>query len=74
MKRLFVPLLLFFVLPTDIKADTWYLLGRGAKGSTWQIPMESKQQCTNAGKKFLNPINWKGKKGLIYGYVCLKGK
>ena len=74
MKPLFLLLLSVLALPTQINAENWYLLGRGGKGATWQVPMESEEQCENQGKKFINEIGWNGKKGLVFGYICIKGK
>lgn len=74
MKPFLILLISVFAFPTYINAQTWYLLGRGGKGATWQVPMETKEECENEGKKFINEMGWKGKKGLVFGYICLRGK
>ena len=74
MKRLLLPLLAALALPTAVNAETWYLLGKGSKGATWQVPMESKEECEKQGQKFIKEWDWKGKKGIMLGYMCIKGK
>ena len=76
MKRLLLPLLAALALPTAVvNAETWYLMAKGGKGSTYSsIPMASKQECEAQGQRFIDAKNWKGTGGYMLGYVCLKGK
>ena len=75
MKRLLLPLLAALALPTAVNAETWYLLAKtGAKGATFTIPMESKEDCEEQGNIYLKCKNWKGDKGIIRSYICIKGK
>ena len=72
-KLLVLPLLLGFT--SAVNAETWYLLARaGSKGATFTIPMESKEDCEEQGNIYLKGKNWKGDKGIIRAYICIKGK
>ena len=74
MKRLLLPLLAALALPTAVNAETWYLLGKGERGATYSIPMESKEDCEEQGERFIKGKNWKGTGVFMLNYFCIKGK
>ncbi len=95
MKRLLLALQAAIALPTDVSAETWHLLGsiwsrrNGIKQSnSWTVPFKEKNDCEEAGKKFVNK-NWHDnawndfytkkasedeKNMVLRDYICLKGK
>ena len=95
MKRLLLALLAAIALPTDVSAETWHLLGsiwsrrNGIKQSnSWTVPFKEKNDCEEAGKKFVNK-NWHDnawndfytkkasedeKNMVLRDNICLKGK
>ena len=74
MKRLLLPLLAALVLPTAVNAETWHLLVKGSKGAMVTVPMESEEQCEQAGKEVTTFKEWKGDGVLLFVYNCIKGK
>ena len=70
-KLLVLPLLLGFT--SAVNAETWYLLAKTAQNA-FTIPMESKEDCEEQGNIYLKGKNWKGDKGIIRAYICIKGK
>ena len=73
MKRLLSPLLAALALPTAVNAGTWYLLiGKGE--SIVSVPMESEEQCEQAGKEVTTFKEWKGDGKVWFVVNCIKGK
>ena len=74
MKRLLLPLLAASSLQTVVNAETWHLLVKGSKGAMVTVPMESEEQCEQAGKEVTTFKEWKGDGVLLFVYNCIKGK
>ena len=73
MKRLLLPFLASLALPTSLNAETWYLLiGKGAGIVT--VPMESEEQCEQAGEEVTTFREWKGDGKVWFVVNCIKGK
>ena len=73
MKSLLLPLLAALALPTAVNAETWYLLiGKG--DSIVSVPMESEEQCEQAGKEVTTFKEWKGDGKVWFVVNCIKGK
>ena len=76
MRKLLIPLLAAFALPTAVNAETWWLMAgvrfSNVGTSTWSIPTNSLKECEAAGQKFINK-DWK-KTFDRAKYVCVKGK
>ena len=60
MKKLLLPLLASFALPSAVNAETWWLMAAGKFDGmairvpvNWSIPTNSEQECEFAGQKFL---------------------
>ena len=70
MKRLLLPLLAAFALPTAVKAETyWLVLIMGySRCALEKIEMKSMEQCKEEGAKF------ETKKTIDRRYICLIGK
>ena len=67
MRKLLIPLLAVFALPTAVNAESyWLILIEGGKGKALEkIEMESMEQCEEQGNLFESGYR---------GYVCLIGK
>ena len=73
MKRFLIILLAIFGLPTAANAETWYLLiGKGA--GIVAVPMESEEQCEQAGEEVTTFREWKGDGKVWFVVNCIKGK
>ena len=59
MSKLLIPLLAAISLPTATNAETYYLLGSSGRQKTFNIPMDSLEDCEKAGKRFLDRDQWK---------------
>ena len=81
MKRLLLPLIAAFALPTAVNAETYWLLLKANHGSRilaweWQVPMDSLKECESSKKKATNMENWSGMQPApraISG-ICIAGK
>ena len=74
MKRLLLPLIAALALPTAVNAETWHLLVKGQGGSMVTVPMESEEQCEQAGKEVTTFKEWEGSGAVMFVYNCIKGK
>ena len=73
MKRFLIPLLAALALPTSVNADTRYILI--AKGAGFvAVPMESEEQCEQAGEEVTTFKEWKGDGKVWFVVNCIKGK
>ena len=74
MRKLLIPLLAAFAIPTVVNAQSYWLImhsgsGSNAGGGFAKIEVESMQQCNEQGEIFKQAgFKMKNK------YVCLKGK
>ena len=74
MKLLLLSLLAILALPISVNAETWHLLVKGSRGAMVTVPMESEEQCEQAGKEVTTFKEWKGDGVLLFVYNCIKGK
>ena len=74
MKRLLLPLLAILALPISVNAETWHLLVKGSRGAMVTVPMESEEQCEQAGEEVTTFKEWKGDGKLWFVVNCIKGK
>ena len=73
MKRFLITLLTALTLPAAVNAETRYLLiGKGE--SIVSVPMESEDQCEQAGKEVTTFKEWKGDGKVWFVVNCIKGK
>ena len=73
MKRLLIALLAAIALPTAVNAETWHLIVKSSTGMV-TLPMESEEQCEQAGNEVTTFREWKGDGSLLFVYNCIKGK
>ena len=72
-KRFLIPLLAALALPTSVNAETWYLLiGKGS--GIVAVPMESEEQCEQAGEEVTTFKEGRGDRKLWFVVNCIKGK
>ena len=73
MKRLLLPIIAAFALPTTVNAESYWLVmsaASSASASLEKIEMESMSQCKEQGNIFKKATHMKRN----MQYVCIKGK
>ena len=78
MKRLLLPLLAALALPTSVNAETIYLVlksgGYNTAVALISIPMESMNQCEEAGLRLISSQRFEIKHVPGDGFECIKGR
>jgi len=71
MKRLLLPLLAALALPTNVSAESAWLIIRDGKALE-SVPMKDMEQCELMGAKLIASKRWLFRVG--YGFECLEGR
>ena len=75
MKRLLLPLLAAFALPTAVNAESYWLILFLNSETSQKIEMNSMEQCKEQGEAYKDSgIYGKSVMSRSMKYVCLKGK
>ena len=76
MKHLLLTLLAALALPTDVNAETWYLLA-GSNHGSHTVKMRNKPDCDYWAKEFVNlrkSGHWKGFRAASPAAICVLGE
>ena len=76
MRKLLIPLLATFALPTVVNAETWYLLAGSSHGSH-TVKMRNKPDCDYWATEFVNlrkSDHWKGFRTSSPAAICVLGE
>lgn len=78
MHKLLIPLLTIIALPTTVNAETIYLVlksgGYNTAVALISIPMESMNQCEEAGLRLISSERFDIKHVSGDGFECIKGR
>ncbi len=60
MRKLLIPFLAAFALPTAVDAESYYLIAGTMGRHNWTIPMKSIEDCEKSLARVIDKNNWEG--------------